>query len=175
MTIIKSLDTGKNPPEKVNVFIEANQDGRNYYKLEKNGLVRLVDCLDGNFTLPKDFGAIPKTYHSNMESLEAFVLSRESPEIGSIVNIKPIGTIKYVLDELSHEHIIGVVEQDERYNKADDIEDLSEKHTEEVTQFLKEIAHIKNKNIKIKGWFGKDRAKKLINHSMRLYKRKFED
>lgn len=175
MNIIKNMEPGENPPESINVFISAKRGDRNYYQPTNKGFIKLVHCLDANFALPKDFGVIPQTYYSNMQPLQAFVIARDAPEVGSLVSVKPVGTIKYNMEGITHENVLGVVEEDEIYSKIDDIEDLNDKHTEEISQFLKEKGHIKNKNIKIKGWFGKEKAEKLINSSLRLYKRKIEE
>lgn len=170
--MLNDLKPGENVPEKMNLIVSIPKGSNLEYKYN-NGYFKVNRKLEFEQVYPSgcpgDYGFIPKTHCDNGEPLDCITLVSWSSFPGIVREIRPIGVLRVGKDEVIDEKLIGVSSINERFKNLWNINDLEKKDKKAIEDFFKLL----NKNWKIKHWKDKEVARKLINHSINLYKRKF--
>lgn len=157
--------------EEIYFLVKARQGEKNRYRFNRK-ILKLEEVLPEELTYPENYGIVIKTHCDDTEPLDGFVLLKESPPVGSLVKVKPIGFLRIKEENKRDEKIICVALEDEDFSAIEDIEQISNERQKSIKDFFETYGYLNDKEIKIEGWFGKERSKKLIEHSRKLYKRK---
>ncbi len=152
--------------EKVNVFVECTKGSKEFYKYdEKSGLFILKGMLVEPF--PGCYGFIPQTHHIDAEPLDVLVITSEPLKQGILLEARPIGLIR-LRARIPDEILIVVPIVDKKYENVKNLEDLEEKELGEIEGFLEKF-----KNLEIENVFNAEHAKRAVEKSIELYKKRF--
>jgi inorganic pyrophosphatase len=111
---------------------------------------------------PFNYGFVAQTESGDGENLDAFVLSTHPISRGTMVVCRPVGMIE-LIDRGKEDHkIIAVLNNEPKWSDVQDMKDLPVEYVTMFEEFYKELARQWHHDIKITGFFGKDRAKKEL-------------
>jgi inorganic pyrophosphatase len=172
--MIKKLPPGPKPPEEIFVVIEIPKGSQNKYELDKKlGLIVLDRVLHSPLHYPADYGHIPSTLCEDGDPLDALVLVTEPTFPGCLIKVRPVGMIEMEDEKGADDKILGVPVEDPRFSHVFDIKDVPEHFLKEISHFFEMYKALEpNKWVRVKGWFGAERAKKVIEEAVKLYRTK---
>lgn len=164
---MKDLPAGDKFPQECNVIIEITKGSRNKYEYDKDlGVIKLDRALSTSISYPYDYGFIPHTLSEDGDMLDAFVILENSVFPGCLVEARPVGVVYMVDGGEKDEKIITVPVEDARYKHITDISQLSPHFKAEVQHFLERYKDLRNNDVQVTGWGGKDEAIKVMQESM---------
>lgn len=167
---MKTLSSGKNPPEEINVFVEIPQGGRIKYELDKDSGVVFVDrFLYTSMVYPFNYGFIPGTRAEDGDPVDVLVLSSQVVQAGTVLPSKPIGMLEMEDEEGIDTKIIAVPTPkiDPEFGRFAGIEDVPESIKNTMKHFFEHYKELEpGKWVKVKNWLGKEVAKKEIEKSL---------
>ena len=162
---ISKLEPGNK--ERLNVFIKSPKGTKDVYDYnEEAEIFVLKKTLNTKF--PGNYGVVPKTHHVDGEALEVLILTDRPLQQGTVLEVRPIGIIR-LKGEIPDDVLIAIPVEDKKYGKIENLNQLNEAMIENLKEFLEEF-----KNSKVEYTFDSERAKRAIEHSIKLYKREFE-
>jgi len=162
---------GKNFPNIINAIIEIEKDSSAKYEYCPDmDMLKLDRCLISSMRYPTSYGFIPQTLSDDGDPLDILVYNTVPLLPLSYVEIRPIGVLCTLDNELSDCKILGIpLFNPNNYN---DINDIDETFLDVCEDFFK---HYKNNNkkkenrVKVLGWEGKDIAIKMISEKHEKY------
>ncbi len=174
MRRVKELPPGPNPPEEIFVLVEIPEGSQNKYELDKEFEVFKLDrVLHSPLHYPADYGHVPSTLCEDGDPIDVLVLTTEPTFPGCLIKVRPIGLIEMEDEKGVDDKILAVPVDDPRFSHVKDIKDISQHILKEITHFFEMYKALEpEKWVKIKGWFGSEKAKKTIMKSIQLYKKK---
>lgn len=160
----------------LHVIIDTPKDSRNKYKFdEKLGLFKLGGVLPVGHFFPFDFGYIPQTLGGDGDPLDVLVLMDEPAFVGCLIPSRLIGVIAAEQTEEgkteTNDRLIAVASNSRVHKDIKSINDLNQKLVEEIEHFFVSYNEAKGKEFKPLGRFGAQKAKRIIEEGMRLYKK----
>ncbi len=172
--MMEKLPAGPNPPEEIFVIVEIPKGSQNKYELdEKLGLIVLDRVLHSPLHYPADYGHIPSTLCEDGDPLDALVLVTEPTFPGCLIKVRPVGIIEMEDERGVDDKILAVPIEDPRFSHVFDIKDVPEHFLKEISHFFEMYKALEpNKWVRVKGWFGAEKAKKVIEEAIKLYKKK---
>ncbi len=171
----KDLPTGPDVPEVVYAIVEIPKGSRNKFEYSKKfGTYVLDRVLYSPMHYPGEYGFIPQTIYDDGDPMDVIVLMDEQTFPGCIIEARPIGLMRMIDSGEKDDKILAVPKEDPRYSDYDDIEDVPVHIRKEIAQFFRTYKDLEEgKIVEVNGWDGKDDAIKAVNHSVKLYKRKY--
>lgn len=166
------LPAGPNPPKEVYCLVEIPKGSSNKYEYdEKIGAFKLDRVLYGAVFFPTEYGIIPQAWSKEDDDpLDIMVLSSFSTFPGCILTCRPIGVLRMIDSGKQDNKILAVPTNDPRFEKIDNLSDLSPHHKKEIANFWENYAELQpNKKIKIQGWSGKEIAWEIIDKAVKSY------
>ncbi|MCE7745609.1 MAG: inorganic diphosphatase [Candidatus Heimdallarchaeota archaeon] len=160
------VKTGPNPPEVVYSVIESPKGSKNKFEFDKEIMAIYLDrVLYSSVVFPISYGFIPRTLGDDKDPLDIMVLISEPTFPGCLVSARPIGVLR-MKDEMGNDDkIIAVADTDPR---------LAEAQLIEIKQFFQDYKKLeKGKKTEVLGWENKDSAYKIINQSIKLFRKKY--
>lgn len=162
---------GKNYPNIINAIIEIEKDSSAKYEYCPDmDMLKLDRCLISSMRYPTSYGFIPQTLSDDGDPLDILVYNTVPLSPLSYVEVKPIGVLCTLDNELSDCKILGIpLFNPNNYN---DITDIDETFLDVCEDFFK---HYKNNNkkkenrVKVLGWEGKEVALKMISEKHEKY------
>lgn len=153
--------------QEFNVLIETPKGSQNKYEYNEEVDEMELDWVFANdFRSPFNYGFIPGTKGGDGDHLDAFVISSQPMDIGTIVKCRAVGMIEQIDRGEKDNKILVVAIVDPEYNKYEDLKELPFDYKAIFKDFFDEIMIQKNKIIKIKGYYGKKRALKELSSAM---------
>jgi len=161
---ISNLESGDK--EKLNVFLKSLKGSKDFYDYdEKAEIFVLKRTLSVSF--PANYGIVPKTHHIDAEPIEVLVLTDRELQQGTVLQVRPIGLIR-LRGKIPDDILIAIRVEDKKYERIKNLSDIQNALIERLKEFLEEF-----KNAKFERVFDSDRAKKAVEHSIKLYKKEF--
>ncbi len=119
------------------VVIEIPRGSRNKYEIDHDGgRVFLDRRLFTATTYPADYGFLPDTLAGDGDPLDALVLLEDPVYPGVWVEARPVGVL-YMRDEAGEDaKLICVPSKEQRWNKANDLQDLPPQLLAEIQHFF---------------------------------------
>jgi len=168
------IKSEKNSPNIVKVVVETPMGSRNKYEYDKEyNIMRMDRILYSPVHYPGDYGFIPQTYAEDGDALEVLVLVTEATYPGIVIRARSVCRLRMIDQGTYDDKIICVPVNDPRYKKVRDKKDLPSHILEEIEHFFNVYKHLEGKTVKTGGWKGAAIAKKVIEHSIKLYERRF--
>ena len=133
-----NLPIGNDFPKTVNAVIEIPKGSRNKYEYDESlDLIRLDRVLHSSVFYPADYGFIPQTRSEDGDHMDIMTLVTEPVYPGCVVSVRPIGIADMTDDKGKDWKILGVANDDPRYEKVHELSDVDPHLLKEVRNFLK--------------------------------------
>jgi len=159
----------------LNVVIETPKGSRNKFDYDHElGLFRLGGVLPAGAVFPFDFGFVPKTLGGDGDPLDVLVLMDEAAFTGCLVLVRLIGVIEAEQTEegktTRNERLIAVAAKSRDHAEVVSLSQISDNLVEEVEHFFVSYNTAKGKEFKPLGRFGADRAVRVVEEGIELYR-----
>jgi inorganic pyrophosphatase len=146
----------------INVFVESEKGSRNSYEYDAElDMFRLQKVLKTAF--PGSHGFIPRTHHVDGKTLDVLVLSTDTIKQGSLVQVRPIGSIRLKAD-IPDIVLIAVPLADENFANNKNISEIDKGTLDNLKAFLEEF-----KGLQVGDVFDSDNAEKAVERAIELY------
>jgi inorganic pyrophosphatase len=161
----------------LHVIIDTPKDSRNKYKFdEKLGLFKLGGVLPVGAFFPFDFGYVPQTLGGDGDPLDVLVLMDEPAFVGCLIESRLIGVIAAEQTEENgkkeiNDRLIAVAANSRTHTDVKSLDDLNETLVDEIEHFFVSYNQAKGKEFKSLGRFGAQKARKIVEEGMKLYKK----
>jgi len=180
------LEVGSNPPELVHAFIEITPFDLVKYEVDKaTGYIRVDRPQRSSSQPPALYGFIPRTYcgervgqlsptarGGDADPLDICVLSeRPIARAEVILSSRVVGGLQMVDDGDADDKIIAVLEQDNIWGMATDIEDVPEILIERLRHYFLTYKLVPGEtaNISIESIYGQPHALEVVRAAMADY------
>lgn len=168
------VEYGNDAPEIVNAIIEIPQGSKGKYELDKkSGLLRLDRVLFSAVYYPANYGFIPQTLSDDGDPLDILVLSSIEVDPLCIIEAKVIGLMRMVDDDEKDDKIISVAKNDISLNYINELKHLPPHTTIQLKRFFEDYKKLEHKHVIVEKFFGKKEAFKVVNSSIKRYKKVF--
>lgn len=160
--------------DSMNVVIEINKGSKNKYEVDKKtGLIKLDRAAYTTQDFPFDYGFVPKSYWHDNDPLDVIVLTTFPLQPGILVEARPVGIMHMIDDGDADDKIIAVPKEDPRWNEVKDLGDINKHTLKEMEHFYSTYKNLQNKEVKISGFEGAEKARAVFNEGLELYQNKF--
>jgi len=175
MNLWRDIPPGDKPPDLLNVVVEVVGRSRDKYEYNLKWEAFVLDrVLHSSVVFPVEYGFIPQTWFDDNDPLDIMVLSYEPTEVGCIIKVRPIGVLIMEDEEGEDPKILSVPMSDPRFNGFHDITDVHPHLLKEIQEFFEVYKRLEPKKwVKFKSWKNAEEARKVINYSINLFKKKF--
>ena len=169
------VPAGPNPPDEVYVVVEIPKGTRNKYEMGKEFPgIKLDRILYSSYVYPMEYGAIPQTYYTDKDPIDALVFMSQPTFPGVILRAKPIGVMKMVDSGDIDNKMVCVCLDDPVYKDLKSYTEIPEHILKETENFFATYKALQNKKTEVNGWEGPEFAKKEIKDAIEAYKKLFE-
>ena len=175
--LYKEVPVGENPPQKINVVVDLPQGSPNKYEYDEDGgFFKLDRTLYSPMFYPFEYGFVPQTLSDDDDPLDAMVLTTYSTFPGCVISTRPIGVL-YMKDEDGIDNKILTVPDekvDPRFKEIKKVDDISNHQKKEIELFFsdyKKLEKGKYEHVEVKGWGNKKEAEKIIEKSIKQFKK----
>jgi inorganic pyrophosphatase len=161
------VPSGKDLPNDFNVVIEISMHSEPIkYEVDKESGAMFVDrFMSTAMHYPCNYGYIPHTISGDGDPVDVLVLSQFALPPGVVVRCRPIGMLK-MTDEAGEDAKVLAVPVDKltlMYRDIDSPRGLPQIVLDQISHFFEHYKDLEpGKFVKVKGWVGKEDAKKEI-------------
>lgn len=170
MNILHDIEPGT--PEEVNVIIEIPKGSKNKYEIDKKtGLISLDRVLHTAQDFPFDYGFIPQTLWHDGDPLDVVLLTTYPLFPGILVKARPVAVMGMLDSQEMDDKIIAVPADDPRWNDVKDLNDLNTHTLKEIEHFYSTYKKIQKKEVIVKDFGDKNKAKSVFEQGVEMYKK----
>ncbi len=161
------VNTGKNPPDEINVVIEIPKDSEPVkYEVDKESGAIFVDrILSTPMRYPCNYGYVPQTLGGDGDPIDVLVVLPMPLIPGSVIRCRPVGVLR-MTDEAGSDEKLLAVPADKIFNGYSHIHDIgqvSPHWLERIGHFFEHYKDLeKGKWVKVDRWGDAAEAKKII-------------
>ena len=165
-----------NDDEELNVVVETPKGSRNKYEYdERLGLFKLGGVLPSGASFPFDFGFVPSTLGGDGDPLDVLVLMDEPAFAGCLVRTRLVGVVEAEQTERDGEttrndRLVGVAADSRLLARVRTLEALGPDLLEEIEHFFVSYNQIKGKEFNPLGRFGPQKALRVVEEGVKLYR-----
>jgi inorganic pyrophosphatase len=168
------LPAGPNPPDTIYAVVEVPKGNRNKYEYDKEtGVIKLDRVLYSALHYPGDYGFIPQTYFEDDDPLDVLVMINAPTFAGCLVEARPVGIFRMVDKGENDYKILAVPATDPTFHDFRELDDIPKHFPIEVDHFFMTYKQLEGAQTTNDGWGDAQEARETIQHSMALYKEKF--
>lgn len=165
------IDPGSEVPAFVRSFIEIPKGSKGKYELDKeSGTLRLDRVLFSSVHYPANYGFIPRTYCDDHDPLDIMVICSIDVFPMCIVEARVIGAMEMVDEDEKDVKIISVARNDMSVNYINELSELPPHTLVELRRFFEDYKKLEHKNVTVEEFVDREKAYKIINDSLELYK-----
>jgi inorganic pyrophosphatase len=149
--------------EAFNVIVEVPTGSQKKYAYDSTwDAIKLTRVLYDEVKFPLNYGCVAETEGGDGENLDVFVISTHPISRGTVVTCRAVGMMD-VIDRGKEDHkIIAVPLSEPRLRHIQELEDVPENYINALKSFFAELVKQWHKDIVIKGFFDKKRARKEL-------------
>ncbi|HMP67378.1 MAG TPA: inorganic diphosphatase [Candidatus Paceibacterota bacterium] len=178
MNLWHEISRGNKIPELINVIVEIPAGSNNKYEIDKKtGLISLDRANYTSSAYPFDYGFVPQTLWDDNDPLDVVILTTFPLYPGILVQVRPIAVIEMIDDGESDYKVIGVPNDDRRWEDTHDLQDISNHRIKEISHFFRTYKQLKKDGeevqVEIRGVKGRDEAINAIKKSIETYDKKY--
>lgn len=174
MNIWHDADPGRITPSTFDAVIEISKGGKNKYELDKStGMLRLDRVLYTSTHYPANYGFIPRTLADDGDPLDVLVLCQETIAPLTLVKVRPIGVMLMIDEEAKDEKIIAVPEGDPTFSCYQDVSELPEHTSQEISHFFQVYKELEHKRTFVKEVLGRVYAEKIVGYCIEEYDKQY--
>jgi inorganic pyrophosphatase len=164
-----------NESKELNVIVDTPKGSRNKYKFDEDlGLFKLGGVLAVGHFFPFDFGFIPNTLGGDGDPLDVLILMDEPAFVGCLIPSRLIGVIQAKQTEDGHteanDRLIAVAANARVHSDVKSLNDLNKTLIDEIEHFFVSYNEVKGKKFEPMGRAGAQKAKKIVEQSVKLRK-----
>jgi inorganic pyrophosphatase len=173
------LEAGTDPPDEINVVIEIPKDSNLKYEMDtKSGKIFVDRTLFPAMFYPLNYGFIPQTRESSIDDdksdpVDVFILGNYPLFPKSVISCRPVGVLLTEDQGGIDSKIIAVplTKIDPTFSTVEDIDDVPGYLKMQLKHFIEHHKDLEEvKYVKIKGWEGRDAAKRKITEALKRCK-----
>ena len=165
------ITPGKEAPAVINTIIEIPKGSRMKYELHKeSGMIMLDRVSHTTNVYPGDYGFMPQSYWEDGDPLDVMVLCDDGVVPNTLTHVRVIGVLHMVDDGESDDKILGVYDDDPRYDNVRNLSDISQHRLDEIQHYFETYKGLQDKKVEVTGCSEVDAAHEAVKKSMRLYK-----
>lgn len=170
------IDVGPDAPSEIHAVVECLKGERNKYEYDKDVEGCVLDrVLHSEVHYPSDYGFIPRTWYDDDDPLDVLVLVKDQTFPGCVIEARPVALMKMDDDGEQDDKVIAVPTEDPRYDHIEDVDDLLDQKKDEISHFFETYKALEaGKETETLGFEDREAAEEAIEHSMELYRQKFE-
>lgn len=173
MNLWHEIEAGEK--DSMNVIIEIPKGSKNKYEIDKKtGLIALDRALHTAQDYPFDYGFVPQTLWEDGDPLDVVVLTTYPLMPGILVRVRPVAVMNMVDGGESDAKVIGVPEEDPRFDDVKNLKDLNKHTLKEIEHFFLTYKQLQKKTVEINGTDDAEDAMKAFEKAVTLYKEKFQ-
>ncbi|MFG0251877.1 MAG: inorganic pyrophosphatase [Phycisphaerales bacterium JB038] len=184
------LEVGPEPPRRIHAYIEITPYDLVKYEVDKQtGYMRVDRPQRTSSQPPTLYGFVPRTFcgtrvqqlspkstQGDGDPLDICVLSERPINRSEVIlNTKVIGGIQMIDNGEADDKIIAVLENDDIWREANDLEDLPEALVHRLRHYFAtyKIIHGQPSVVTIEDIYGAEHAMKVVEASMQDYEHEF--
>lgn len=154
----------------VDAFIEIPTGSQNKYEYDKEaGVFRLDRVLYSPMHYPTEYGYLENTLALDGDPLDILVLTTFPTFPGCVIKSRVIGVLIMSDDKGQDEKLLGVPVDDPRWDGVNSLDDIPPHKLKEIAHFFQVYKDLENKETKIEGWEGPEKAAQLIDECLERY------
>ncbi len=165
------ITAGENPPKIVNAIIEisANSCPIKYEFNKEVGLLQVDRFLSTAMHYPCNYGFIPQTHAEDDDPVDVLILTQFPLIPKAIISVRPIGVLSMSDEAGIDAKILSVPTSkiDPYYDNIGNYSDLPKSLLDKIAHFFSHYKQLeKNKEVKVEGWNGIEKAHKIIEAAL---------
>lgn len=154
----------------VDAFIEIPAGSQNKYEYDKDkGAFKLDRVLYSPMHYPTEYGYLEDTLALDDDPLDILVLTTFPTFPGCVIETRVIGVLIMADDKGQDEKLLGVPVEDPRWDEVKSLDDVPPHTLKEISHFFEVYKDLENKETKIEGWEGVDKASRLVEECIKRY------
>lgn len=171
---LKSVGSGKNPPDDINVVIEipAHSEPVKYEVDKETGAVFVDRFMSTPMFYPCNYGYVPETLAPDGDPLDVLVVAPFALISGTVVRSRPVGVLE-MADEAGDDSKLLAVPVDSLtplYSGVRGYEDLPTPLIEQIGHFFTHYKDLENgKWVELRGWQDAEVARHQILEAIDAY------
>lgn len=171
---IEHIETGKNPPNNLNVIIEVPLGGEPVkYEFDKASGALFVDrILHTPMRYPANYGFVPHTLSDDGDPIDALVIARSPFVPGSVVRVRPIAVLHLEDEHGGDEKLVCVPDTATfpYYTDVREKEDLPDITFAQIEHFFTHYKDLEaEKWVRVGKWGNADEARRLTVEAIERY------
>jgi inorganic pyrophosphatase len=173
MNFWRSIPTGDNPPQLLNMVIEVTSGSRDKYEYNTDWEAFVLDrIIPSSVVFPVEYGFVPQTWSDDEDPLDIMVLSYAPLTTGCIVKVRVIGALMIEDEEGVDAKILSVLVNDARFEGYHDITDVHKHRLVEIQEFFETYKRLEpHKWVKVKEWKNAAEAGEIVKYSIDRYQK----
>jgi inorganic pyrophosphatase len=173
MNFWRSIPTGDNPPQLLNMVIEVTSGSRDKYEYNTDWEAFVLDrIIPSSVVFPVEYGFVPQTWSDDEDPLDIMVLSNAPLTTGCIVKVRVIGALIIEDEEGLDAKILSVLVNDARFEGYHDITDVHKHRLVEIQEFFETYKRLEpHKWVKVREWKNATEAGEVVKYAMDRYQK----
>jgi len=169
---IEKITIGEDSPNQVNAIIEVSMNSSDPVKYEmdkESGAIFVDRFIATPMYYPCNYGFIPHTLSEDGDPIDILIVSDFPVIPGSVMKVKPVGVLIMEDEKGMDEKLIAVPAKklNSQYENVESYEELPETLINKIKHFFEHYKDLeKGKWVKITGFEGPEKAKKLIEEAI---------
>ncbi len=167
---LHDLETGRQPPDILNAYVEIPGGSRNKYEVDKEtGVLKFDRLLYSAVHYPGDYGFFPRTLAEDGDALDVLILITVPTFPGCMVEVRPLGMFQ-MQDEKGIDHkVLAVPLSDPFMEEYHELDDIPPHRLREIDHFFAIYKELEGKETVTDGWADRNGAIQAIEDSIRRY------
>ncbi|MFC4617844.1 inorganic diphosphatase [Camelliibacillus cellulosilyticus] len=154
----------------VEALIEIPTGSQNKYEFDKEtGRVKLDRVLYSPMHYPTEYGYIDETLALDGDPLDILVYTSFPTFPGCVIDARVIGVLNMSDDKGQDEKLLGVPTEDPRFKDVKTLDDMPQHILDEIAHFFRVYKDLENKETRIGGWEGPEKAAALLDECKKRY------
>ena len=135
------------------MIVEIPKNSGNKYEYDgKLGVFRLDRALYSPMHYPGDYGFIPGTRADDGDPLDVLALVEEPSFPGCLIEVRPVGILNMVDNDLADQKIVAVPNRNPRYDEVRTMDQIFPHVRREIEHFFAIYKELEGKKTKMLGW-----------------------
>ncbi len=152
------------------MIVEIPKNSGNKYEYDgKLGVFRLDRALYSPMHYPGDYGFIPGTRADDGDPLDVLALVEEPSFPGCLIEVRPVGILNMVDNDLADQKIVAVPNRNPRYDEVHTMDQIFPHVRREIEHFFAIYKELEGKKTKMLGWGRPMESREMIVKSRKSY------
>ena len=152
------------------MIVEIPKNSGNKYEYDgKLSVFRLDRALYSPMHYPGDYGFIPGTRADDGDPLDVLALVEEPSFPGCLIEVRPVGILNMVDNDLADQKIVAVPNRNPRYDEVHTMDQIFPHVRREIEHFFAIYKELEGKKTKMLGWGRPMESREVIVKSRKSY------